>query len=402
MSNGVLRFPVGFLWGAATSSYQIEGGLTNDWSEWEKSTRRLKDLEAHSLAPATDYQSGLAANSWEQFEKDIVCLKKINATAYRFSVEWSRIEPEEGKFNEEALARYRFFIQRLREEKIEPFVTLWHWPIPLWLRDKGGWENSEIVSHYSRYVYKVVKSLSEVTFWTTLNEHNSYVGGSYILGKWPPQKKNPLLAWRVIRHLIQAHRSGYEIIKKINPEHQVGIASLAIYFEPMSRGINSIMAAIGNWWYNRYFFNQIKNYQDYIGINYYFHNRVKYGFGKNENKVVSDMGWELYPKGLYNLSMDAKRYGKPIYITEHGLADAHDTHRAWYIQESLKYLHQAISEGADVRGYFHWSLLDNFEWVFGYTHKFGLFSFDKKTWERSARPSAEVYGEIAKTNELKY
>ena len=402
MSNGVLRFPKGFLWGAATSSYQIEGGLTNDWSEWEKSPRRLKDLESHNLRPVSDFQSGMAANSWEKFEKDIVCLKKIKATAYRFSVEWSRIEPEIGRYDEEALAKYRYFIKRLREEHIEPFVTLWHWPIPLWLRDKGGWENPDIIHFFSRYVKKVVSALPAVTFWTTLNEHNSYVGGSYILGKWPPQKKNVFTAYRVIKHLIKAHREGYDIIKSINPTHQVGIASLAIYFEPVSHGINSLLASIGNWWYNRYFFNQIKGHQDYIGINYYFHSRVNYWFGKNENKVVSDMGWELYPQGLYNLAMDAKRYGKPIYITEHGLADASDIHRAWYIQESLKYLHQAIIEGADVRGYFHWSLLDNFEWLFGYTHKFGLFSFDNKTWERTPRPSADVYAEIAEHNEVRF
>lgn len=399
MNNTSGQFPTGFYWGTATSAHQIEGGLTNDWSEWEKSSARTASLEAQGLNPA-DYQSGQADNSWNHFEADIACLEWLNCNAYRFSIEWARIEPEEGIFNEAALEHYHQFIKRLQEKGIEPFVTLWHFSNPLWIQKKGGWTNKETVSCFARYAQKVVSAFPEVKFWLTLNEPQIYAGKSYVEGHWPPQKKNIFLYFKVFRNLIKAHRAAYEVIKEHNSESQVGVVVNNIDFDAAPGIINTILAGTIHWWWNLYFLNQIKNYQDIIGVNFYFHNRVNYGFSKNEYKKVSEMGWELYPASIKPILLHLKRYQKPIYITENGLADSKDQYRAWYIQEVLRYALEAIKEGADLRGYFHWSLLDNFEWAEGFTKKFGLFTVDRTTWERRPRPSAEVYAQIAKNNHL--
>lgn len=399
MNKQSLAFPQGFYWGTATSAHQVEGGLINDWSEWEKSADRLAYLKGKNLDPL-EFQSGLAANSWEHLEDDITCMKEVNSNAYRFSLDWSRIEPEEGKFDQAALEKYHSFIKRLKEENIEPFVTLWHWPVPLWLRDKGGWQNKNIVTYFKNFTKKVVESFPEVKFWLTLNEPNVYAGKSYLEGSWPPLKKNLFLYFRVTHNLIRAHRAAYETIKKIKPSCQVGIVSNLIDFDSAGGVINNILAAVARWAWNDYILKRIKNHGDFIGMNFYFHNRVNYGFSKNKNEKVSDMGWELYPQSVKSLLLNIKKYNKPIYITENGLADSNDTYRAWYITEVLKSVAEAIQEGVDVRGYFYWSLLDNFEWAEGFAMKFGLFSIDRTTWKRIARPSTKVYAEIAKHNQI--
>ncbi len=400
MEQKSLIFPEGFLWGAATSSYQIEGGLINDWSQWEKSERRLSYLKKKGLNPA-DYQSGKAANSWEMMEADIECLKKINANAYRFSIEWSRVEPEEGRFDEAVLARYANFIGRLQEEGIEPFVTLWHWPLPLWLSAKGGWTNSSIINYFKIYTERLVQAFPTVKFWITLNEPEIYAGNGFLHGIWPPAIKNPLSYLGVIANLIKAHRVAYDTIKESNSNTEIGIASPNINFEAAPGIINRILKAGAEWWWNNRFLNKISDKQDFIGLNFYFHNLINYGFSKNKNEKVNDMGWELYPAGIYPVLRNlANRYQKPIYITENGTADQDDDHRAWFIKEILKEVRRALDDEVDIRGYLHWSLIDNFEWAHGFEKKFGLFEVDYKTFERRPRPSALEYGRIIKNNSI--
>ncbi len=396
-----LKFPDGFLWGTGTSAHQVEGGNFNDWSEWEKSELRIKNLELKNLNPE-DFISGRACDHYNLYEKDFDIAKSLGHNAHRFSIEWSRIEPEEGKFNEKEIEHYRNVIKALRIRGIEPFVTLWHWPVPLWLRDKGGCESKKFVNCFDRYTEKIVSSLkNDVKFWITLNEPEIFSGNSYLKGIWPPQKKNIFSYVRVIKNLIKAHKSSYKIIKKIDPNSRIGVAKNNIYFEAYKDRItNLVLKKFIDWWWNFYFLNQIKDEQDFIGLNHYFHSRINYGFNNNENKKISDMSWELYPEAIYYVLKDLKKYNKPIYITENGLADALDENRKWFIQESLKNIHKAIQEGVDVRGYLYWSLLDNFEWAHGYDPKFGLYSVDRKTFERKARPSAEVYADICKNNRI--
>jgi len=397
-----LKFPEKFTWGCASSSHQIEGNTYNDWTEWEKSEARLESLKREDKDPR-EYISGSASNSFLLNDQDIECLKKLKVNSYRFSVEWSRIEPEQGNFDYEALAHYQRFIKKLRANNIEPFVTLWHWPIPVWAKDLGGWKSKQILTFFDRYVKIVAEFLDkDVDFWITLNEPLVYASNSYYSGQWPPQEKSLYSTIKVVKNLIKAHRSAYRVLKQVDRNNQIGISKHNIHFDPAGKNpINKIIAFVANYFWNDYFLNKTKGSHDYIGLNYYFHSRINYGFDKNENKLTSDLGWELYPEGIFHLLMKLKKYNLSIYITEHGLADKDDKHRAWYLKESLKYVHQAIEEGSDVRGYFHWSLLDNFEWADGFFPRFGLFEVDYKTFERQARPTVDVYSKICADNAVK-
>jgi len=402
ISKKDLIFPAQFFWGCATSAHQIEGGLNNDWTQWEKSPQRLADLEKKQLDPL-DFISGAAANSYLENNADIACLKELNANAYRFSLDWSRIEPEEGNFSLEALEYYKNFIKKLRANNIEPFVTLWHWPIPVWLKDKGGFENREIVSYFKKFVELTANYLNEeVNFWITLNEPMVYASQSYLVGEWPPQKKSFLAMHKVINNLARVHKEAYQVIKSIDADNKVGIAKHNMYFEAGNGAlVNKILKYGADWWWNFRFLDKIKNYQDFIGLNYYFHNFINYGFSKQFSyEKKSDIEWGLHPEGIYYLLKDLKKYKLPIYITENGLADRGDNHRAWYIEEILKNVHRAISEGVEVKGYLHWSLIDNFEWAAGFNPRFGLYEINYQTYERVSRPSAKFYADICKNNRI--
>ncbi len=410
------QFPKNFYWGSATSAHQVEGNNHNDWSIWEieNAERLAKEAEKkfghlqnwaeikEEAQNPQNYISGRACNHYNRYEEDFDIAKSLRHNAHRFSIEWSRIEPEEGKFNEKEIEHYKKVIKALRSRGLEPFVTLWHWPIPIWLKNKGGWQSRKITDYFERYVEKIVFALKDdVKFWITLNEPEIFSSMSYLKGVWPPQKENPISYFLAIRNLIKAHRKAYQIIKKIQPDAQIGIAKNNIYFEEAGKGVDFILKKIIDWWWNFYFLNKIKNHQDFIGLNHYFHNRIKnFKFNQNENKKISNMGWELYPEGIYYVLKDLKKYNKPIYITENGLADAKDENREWFIKESLENIHKAIQDGIDVRGYFYWSLLDNFEWDKGFWPRFGLVEIDYETMERKIRKSALEYAKIIKDSAI--
>ncbi len=407
-------FPSGFLWGAATAAHQVEGGNYNDWSVWEeKNAERLaknagkkyknvlltEQNKIQAMQPR-NYISGLACNHYRLYNEDFDLVQTLGIKAYRFSVEWSRVEPEEGKFSTEVLEHYKQVITALRRRGIEPFVTLWHWTLPVWLADEGGWQYSRAIACFTRFVHKVVDYLGEsVNFWITLNEPQVYVGMPYFIDQ-PPTVKKGIISYLRNRHqLILAHKAAYQAIKKISPQAQVGIANHSAYFEGYKHTfLNRVIVRMVAWWANRYFLNRIRRYQDFIGLNYYFHQRMDGLKVKNENKKVSDLGWELFPEGLYHVVKELQGFHKPVYITEHGLADGGDKHRSWYLRESLMFLRQAMDEGVDVRGYFHWSLLDNFEWADGFWPRFGLVGIDYTTQTRTPRPSAQAYARIIKNN----
>ncbi len=400
-----LDFPLNFYWGASTASHQVEGGNTNDWSEWEKSPERKKSLEEKGLIDKhglDNFICGNACNHFNLYKEDFKMAKDLGHNATRISIEWSRIEPEEGKFSEEGLNHYKNVIKTLRELGIEPFVTLWHWPLPLWLKDKGGWGHSGIKGLFARYSEKVVSALSpDVKFWITLNEPEIYSGNSYLDGNWPPQKKNLFSYLNVLHNLIGAHNLAYPVIKQINPNSMVGIAKNNIYFEAaQNKFFNRIIKSVMDFWWNFYFLNKISKCQDFIGLNHYFHNRIDGWLGKNLNEWKSDMGWELYPEAIYHVLMDLKRYNKPVIITENGLADAKDLNREKFLSQSLFYVHKAISDGVPVFGYLHWSLMDNFEWAEGFWPRFGLVEIDYTTFERKPRPSSQYYKSICVSNTL--
>jgi len=400
-----LNFPTGFFWGASTSAHQVEGNLCNNWTEWERSAKRKQFLHDQGHIDKHGYEnflSDVACDHYTRYKEDFALAKELGHMAHRFSIEWSRIEPEEGVFNEFELEHYKDVIKTLRQHGMEPFVTLYHWPIPLWLDKQGGWKHKKSVGYFNRYVEKVVSYLKDdVTFWITLNEPTIISALSHQQGIWPPEEKNILSYLRVKRRLIVAHKVAYQTIKTINHKSQVGIAHNMQFIEPANhKPLNLILSKLANWWSNTFFLNQIKPHQDFIGVNHYFHHRINGSLftPDNENKKTSDLGWELYPEAMYHVLMIAKRYNKPIYITENGLADRTDEKRPWFLVESLKQVHRAIQDGADVRGYLHWSFMDNFEWAEGFWPRFGLVEIDYETLERKPRPSAYLYREIIRKN----
>jgi len=380
-----------FYFGAASSAHQVEGGQTNDWTEWEARTGRER--------------SGNAADHWHRYEEDFDIAKKLGHNAHRFSIEWSRVEPEEGKFDEAALTHYVKVVRALRKRKVEPFVTLWHFTLPLWVAQRGGWESRHAVGAFAHYAGRVATALKDdVKFWIPLNEPEIYTNMAYLVGKWPPQARNPLRALVVLGNLIRAHRAAYAVVKGIAPAAQIGIAKNNIHFEAVGLNQwNELLKGIADWWWNHMILDRLAapvggqaDTLDFIGVNFYFHSRIAGWFNRNKNERVSDMGWELIPSALYEVLMDLTRYGKPLYVTENGLADAADRSRAWFIEESLKALLLAKRQGADVRGYLHWALTDNFEWADGFAPRFGLVAVDYKTQKRTVRKSALVYRDLIK------
>jgi len=401
-----MKFPKGFYFGASTSSHQVEGGNFNNWSVWEKkNAKRLahdaKNKYKHlpnynrlikEAKRPENYISGQASDQIHYYKEDVQIMKELGLSAYRFSIEWSRIEPRRGEFNQDALKYYQNLISELKANNIEPFITLWHWTVPVWFDELGGFAKRNNIKYFLEYVDFVTKNLGGVKFWIVLNEPEVITNKSYLLGDWPPQKKNPFLAFRVFHNLIKSHKQSYQIVKNNQPNAQIGVAKHNTYFEAYkNRFFNKLVAKILDYLANQYFLRKTIKQLDFIGLNYYFHSRIG---GKPENKKLTDMGWELYPEGIYHLLKDLKQYKKPIIICENGLADELDLHRAWYIKEILENIQKAIDEGIDVKGYLHWSLLDNFEWADGFWPRFGLVAVDFKTQRRTIRPSARIYAKI--------
>lgn len=414
--NNNLKFPAGFLWGAATSAHQVEGGMNNNWSEWEKKNAELLAENAKTywqdwqrdkfpeMFNPQNYISNRACDHYNRYEEDFSMAKELGHNAHRFSIEWSRIEPEEGKFDEKEVAHYREVIKSLKQKNIEPFVTLWHWTNPLWLEEKGGCENKKFSFYFSRYAKYLAEQLGDsVNFWITLNEPTSVIACSYLVGMWPPQKRNLWLTFKVFNILARAHREAYVAIHSVSENAQVGFANVLHSFEPARKNFwpDELSVKIGKYFSNKRMLKLVEGYNDFLTVNYYFHNRLKFpGKSREDNNPVNDLNWEIYPEGIYEVLKWLKEYNLPIYITENGLADADDSRRKKFIRDHLFWIYKSISEGVDVRGYFYWSLLDNFEWDKGFWPRFGLIEMDYSTLERKIRPSAWEYAKICKSNEL--
>ena len=418
-----LQFPEGFLWGSATSAHQVEGGNHNSWSVWEKRNAHQLAKQAKTywepwqkiqfpeMFDPKNYISGTAADHYHLFEKDFDIAKELGHNSHRFSVEWSRIEPQEGVFDEKEIEHYRDVLKTLHKQGLKPFVTLWHWTDPLWIAQQGGWENKKTVEHFLQYVQKIVESFTgeEIPVWMPLNEPGTFIGMSYIQGAFPPNIRNLFRANRAYRNLMKAYREAYRIIHSKHPSALVGISHYASYMEPyknkfFNRLITPILDYVRNW----RFLDSVNDTNDFIGIQYYHRDNIdlmfrgggKWGIinTKNLHLWINDLNWDMYPEGIYTLLMRAAKYKKPIYITENGLPDKSDDKRALFIKQNLYWIHKAIENGAPVKGYFYWSLLDNFEWDKGFWPRFGLVGIDYKTLKRTIRPSAYEYKRICEEN----
>lgn len=399
-----LTFPEGFLWGTATSSHQVEGwNEYNDWWEWEHLPGTIADGQ----------MSGRAADHYHKFREDFDIVQKLGNNAHRLSIEWSRINPRKGEFNQKAIDHYIEVLKDLKHRNIKVMLTLHHFTLPIWFADMGGFAKKENVQWFSKFVKEVVPQLREyVDFWITINEPNIYAMMSYMLGLWPPGITNNFKAYKVFSNLALAHREAYEIIHDIcsddNP--QVGVAHNVISFETYNKHSFSdwLSVKIVDWVWNHWFIEKTKVYHDFLGLNYYVHKRVK-NIGlrnwsdialedRGEGRERSDLDWEIFAPGLFDVLVDMNDYGLPIYVTENGISTLNDDQRARYLVSYLKELYHAIQAGVKVKGYFYWSLLDNFEWDKGLTSRFGLVEVDFKTLDRKIRGSGYLYKRICEEN----
>ena len=381
------KFPDGFFWGSATSSYQIEGEIKNDWSEAANGGK----------VPL----AGKACDSYNRYEEDFDVAKELGQNANRLSIEWARIEPKEGEFNEAEIEHYRKVIDALLDRGIEPFVTLWHFTLPVWFAEKGGFENSDSPEIFARYCKYVVEKIGErVKFWLTINEPMVYASNGYLRGKWPPFRKNIFKFINVVDNLIMSHNLAYKKIKGLNPSIQIGIAKNNIYFHSGNVIVYQALSSFLTWFWNLRFLNRISDSVDFIGLNYYFHRRFTHSESRKTKLPASDLGCDIFPEGIFHVLNQLRRYNKTVFITENGIADAEDRRRAKYIVEHLKQVKKSIDAGVDVKGYFYWSLLDNFEWSEGFGPKFGLVEIESGTLARKIKPSARIYEKICRSNSL--
>jgi beta-glucosidase len=384
-----MRFPDGFLWGAATAAHQIEGNnVHNDWWRAEQAGR-------------LPHRSGQACDSWNRWPDDVELLTRMHLNAYRLSVEWARIEPEQGRFDQGALDTYRRQLEALKSAGIEPLVTLHHFTNPTWLADQGGWSNPDVAPRLAQYADRVARHLGDlVSWWVTINEPSILGLKGYIEGSWPPQRPWDLRGYvRLLRHSATAHALARRALKAAHSEAQASMAFALWPMEPLRpwSPIDQAIARLGDWLWQGRVLRRSLSTLDWIGVNYYSRNLVGWPWPASVALTGerTDFGWEIYPQGLYDVLRRVGRHGKPVVITENGIADASDKQRPGYLVAHLRQVLRALADGVDVRGYMHWSLLDNFEWAEGYNQKFGL-----ATRDRQLRPSAQLYAQIAQTNEL--
>ena len=406
----VRTFPKGFLWGTATAAHQVEGDCRNcDWWEWEQQPGRI----------ASGERSGIANDNYNRYREDFALLREMNQNAHRLSIEWSRIEPSEGVFDSKQIRHYRDVLGELREQAITPMVTLHHFTSPTWFARKGGWTSSDAHRAFIPFVARVADELGDlVDLWCTINEPSIYGAQGWVTGEFPPGRHGDLVTqYRVTRNLHRAHELAYAAIKKRRPDSMVGLSHHKFLFLPASpHRRDRLAAASAQLVMDRWpvapgrLHRIVEASSDFIGIAHYWAQmcafdprRPREQFMRRFNPpdaVPTDMGWSSNPAWMRQVLNELARYGKPVYVTENGIATQDDSVRCRYLNEVLANVQGAIADGVDVRGYFHWTNTDNFEWARGYTVHFGLIAVDRKTLERTIRPSGRLYARIAAANAL--
>jgi beta-glucosidase len=421
MAQATFHFPRGFLWGCATASHQVEGNNTNNtWWAWEQEPGRIVNGQ----------KSGLACDWWGgRWREDFDRAAETGQNAHRLSVEWSRIQPTPDRWDENALDRYRDMLRGLVELGMTPMVTLHHFSDPLWLAEKGGWESGAALEYFEPFVSKVVDALREYTnLWVTINEPNVFAVSAYLLGDFPPGKTELGATVQVMTNLARAHAVAYHAIHKIQPTARVGLAIHYRGFNP-SRGwspFDKWAAGLQSGLFNDFFpraaqdgvlrfpawtrrIPEAKGTQDFLGINYYTREQVAFNllnasqmFGKrfflpdaemSENHFIANV-----PEGMFDALKWGRQFEVPIIITENGIEDSQDSLRPRYLIQHLHQVWRAVNFNFPIKGYFHWTLVDNFEWERGWTQRFGLYELDKETQVRRKRPSADLYAAICREN----
>ena len=454
----VLNFPNKFFWGSATAAFQIEGhpeeylAKLSDWSEWI-------DREDKVLRPTND---GMAVNHYEHMHEDIELIRGMNNNSYRFSFNWARIHRGPGEFDENALQFYESLLDKLdqknkrvedRKTPIEPFATLVHFVLPNWLAKAGGWENENTAREFEQFTKKILEKFgNRIKYWVTHNEPNIFLGFGYESGIWPPGKENDWAGYmQAYQGLLLGHQLAYKAIKNYDSRNQVGFAQNLYYFQAVKEE-DLVPNIVRSQMHNYAFIESCKQMGclDFLGVNYY--TRFSYKLNSHAKDATrpdlstslwgelqdmeelypgqiekNNLGWEIYPEGLFRVLTEKRMKdlldGIPVYITENGYChiennesldltgsiketqgksddDKVDPYRIKFIKSHLIAIHKAIQAGVDIKGYFYWSLLDNFEWALGMKPRFGLIHVDHQSFNRTPKSSYYYYAEIAKNNGL--
>jgi beta-glucosidase len=385
------RFPAGFQWGVATAAHQIEGGnVSNDWWAWE-----------HDPASGVVEPSGDACDSWHRWADDVALVADMGLDTYRFSIEWSRIEPEEGEWSAASIARYRALCEALRGRGIQPTVTFHHFTTPRWVVAQGGWEAAETASRFARFCERAAGELGELMGRAcTLNEPNIVAAMGWLFGRFPPGGRDADRRRRVNDVLVDAHRRAVEAIRSAALGVPVGLTLAMTDYQAVDggeskrdrvrRGMEDVFldAVAGD---------------DFLGVQTYSRLRVGPGgaLEAEPGVPVLPLGYEYWPDALEATLRRAWDYtggSVPLLVTENGIGTDDDEQRVAYVRTALQGVLRCLADGIDVRGYTYWSLLDNFEWTFGYGPRFGLASCDRRTFARALKPSAKWFAEVARTN----
>lgn len=418
-----------FLWGVASAAHQVEGGtIHNQWSRWEEQTGPDGQPRVHN-----GDRAGLACDHWNRFHEDIALMLQLGVNSYRFSVEWSRIEPSPGAWDEAAIAHYHELIDALLEAELTPMLTLHHFTHPQWWEEKGAFEREENLADLLRFTERMFQEFgAKVRWWCTLNEPEVYASQGYFSGTFPPGKKDPQLTAVVLANLLRAHGRMYRLIKGSPGGHDVEVGLVKDIFQfdadrpwhagdvaiadVLDRVMNeAILDALETGHFSLSVPGMISIDQrvveaagslDFVGLNYYSHYWVRFQanpaepfrFQPRAGETPTDMPYAIYPEGIYRALQRLSRLKTPMIITENGIADARDDRREGWIRHTLAAVALAKREGMDIRGYYYWSLMDNFEWAEGWRMKFGLYACDPETRERRLREGSKLYRQIVQTS----
>lgn len=417
------------LCGVAMSEYQNSGAThcpDSNWAVWEKKGTNNGHCTIHG-----DQKSGIACDFWNNYKSDVQLVKELGCNAFRLSVEWSKIEPREGEFNQAAIDHYRDLCDELIKNGITPMITLHHFTHPQWFEAKGAFEKEKNISYFVRFCARMFEALQDkVQLWCTINEPGPYVFQGYLHAAFPPGKLlNFNLAVQVLKNMLIAHVHVYKKLKSLpgGQKAQIGLVHQYLPFEAHSwNPIEMVVGRVMSYIFNDVIMHFLKTGElfpltpylratipgaqdcnDFIGLNFYsrvvFESNIlgslwNMKFDEEtfkpscfQGEVMTDMQYPVCPEAFYEAIKAVAKLGKPIYITENGVPDSNDDRRPLFIKRYLYAMSRAMKEGCDVRGYFYWSLMDNFEWDEGYTKKFGLYEVDFATQKRILRPGAECY-----------
>jgi beta-glucosidase len=385
-------FPEGFLWGTATAAHQVEGGNTNnDWWAFE-----------HAPGTPCIESSGDACDSWQRWPEDLALVASLGLGAYRFSLEWSRIEPAEGEWSRAALEHYRRQCERCHELGLSPVVTFNHFTIPRWLAERGGWEWEDAPDRFARFCERAGGHLGDLVGWAcTLNEPNIVALMGYLHEVFPPGVRDSGRRQAVNAALCRAHVLAVESLRAGPGDYPVGLTLSMTDYQALPGGeerrerIRRPTEDV---------FLEATKGDDFVGVQCYTRMRIgpEAVLGPEEGVPVTQMGYEFWPRALEATVRRAWEVtgGTPVLVTENGIGTTDDAARVAYVSEALAGVRRCLDDGIDVRGYFYWSLLDNFEWVLGYGPRFGLVEVDPATFERRPKPSAHWFGNVARANSV--